>query len=77
MSQRPIAPAAAQHRCPLCGGPNACVPAARGHFDAPCWCRAASFPPALLVRIPQAQRGVACVCAACAGAAAARPAAAP
>ena len=58
--------ASAQPLCPLCGGPNACVPAACGHFGAPCWCRDVMLPPALHARVPQAARGVACVCAACA-----------
>ena len=51
--------------CPLCGGPNACAPAACGSFDAPCWCRDADFPDTLLARIPPEQRGTACVCPAC------------
>jgi hypothetical protein len=62
-------PAIAQPMCPLCGGRNACVPAACGHFDAPCWCRDLAFAPEVLARIPLAQRGVACVCATCATAA--------
>ena len=53
-------------RCPLCGGPNDCVPAACGRFDVDCWCRAARFSPELLARIPAAQQGQACVCATCA-----------
>ena len=57
-------------RCPLCGGANACAPAASGRFDEPCWCRTATFPAALLARIPAPLRDVACVCAACATAAA-------
>jgi hypothetical protein len=61
------AQAAAQAHCPLCGGPNACVPAACGHFDSPCWCRDVVFSPVVLARVPASQRGVACVCAACAG----------
>lgn len=54
--------------CPLCGGPNACVPAACGRFDVGCWCRDASFAPELLARVPAVSRGLACVCAACAAA---------
>jgi len=61
--------------CPLCGGTNACVAAASGRFDEPCWCQAATFSPALLARVPEPLRGVACVCAACAALAAASPAA--
>ena len=56
--------------CPLCGGPNACVPAACGTFDRPCWCESAVFDAALLARVPAAERGRACVCADCVAAAA-------
>jgi hypothetical protein len=52
--------------CPLCGNANACAPAASGRFDEPCWCQAATFPAALLARVPEPLRGVACVCASCA-----------
>jgi hypothetical protein len=31
-----------------------------------CWCVAASFPPGLLARVPEADRAVTCICAACA-----------
>jgi len=62
-------------RCPLCGGANGCVPARSGRFDAPCWCRDATFSAALLARVPEPLRDVACVCAACAAAAAPRAAA--
>jgi hypothetical protein len=54
--------------CPLCGSANACAPARSGRFDEPCWCRAATFSAALLARVPEPLRGVACVCAACAAA---------
>ena len=57
--------------CPLCGGANACAPAQSGRFDEPCWCQAATFSAALLARIPEPLRNVACVCAACAAASAA------
>lgn len=60
--------------CPLCSGANACVPASSGRFDRPCWCEAASFDAALLERVPPALRGIACVCARCAGADAPSPA---
>ena len=53
-------------RCPLCGGPNGCVPAATGRFDVPCWCASATFSERLLARVPAEQRGVSCICAACA-----------
>ena len=66
MSPRAEFPARPAHDCPLCGGPNGCVPARCGHFDAPCWCRAASFSADLLARVPVAQRGLVCICAGCA-----------
>ena len=52
--------------CPLCGGPNGCAPAASGSFDTPCWCTATPIDPAVLARIPEAQRNLACVCRQCA-----------
>jgi len=52
-------------RCPLCGAPNACA-LARGETPAEaCWCRAERFSEALLARVPEAARGVACICRAC------------
>jgi len=51
-------------RCPLCGGPNACAPAASGTFETPCWCADARFAPALLAALPRGGEA-ACVCAAC------------
>jgi Cysteine-rich CWC len=59
---RPVA----QLACPLCGAPNGCVPARCGSFAAACWCREASFGAELLARVPAGQRGLACICAACA-----------
>jgi hypothetical protein len=53
--------------CPLCGGPNACVPATSGSFGQPCWCESATFSPTLLERVPAGLRGLACICARCAG----------
>lgn len=52
--------------CPLCGGPNGCAPAASGSFDTPCWCTTTPIDPAVLARIPEAQRHQACVCRNCA-----------
>lgn len=60
-----------QH-CPLCGQPNQCAMEAEratGIRQPACWCIQASFAPSLLARIPEAARGKACVCAACAAAA--------
>ncbi|WP_448254995.1 cysteine-rich CWC family protein [Ottowia oryzae] len=62
-------------RCPLCGGPNGCAMAPAGadpQAAAACWCMAASFPPALLEKVPAAARRRACICARCAAQAAAR-----
>lgn len=61
-------------RCPLCGGPNACAPAACGRFDVDCWCRDVHFSAALLARVPSSARGKACICARCAGGAHTQPA---
>lgn len=53
------------HECPLCGGPNACAVAQSGSFDTPCWCRDVALPPDLLARLPEEQRGQACICQDC------------
>ena len=53
--------------CPACGGPNGCVPARTGSFDARCWCADVSIDKAALERLSDADRGRACLCAACAG----------
>jgi hypothetical protein len=53
------------HTCPLCNGPNACAPARSGSLDTPCWCTQRVIDRSVLARIPDAQRGQACVCAAC------------
>ena len=52
--------------CPLCGGPNGCAPAVSGSFDSPCWCTTLRIPAEVLARVPAAQRGLACICRACA-----------
>jgi hypothetical protein len=52
--------------CPLCGGPNGCIPAAGGSFDMPCWCAGVTVDPAALARVPEDARGRACLCRACA-----------
>ncbi|MEY4765554.1 MAG: hypothetical protein RI907_2227 [Pseudomonadota bacterium] len=54
------------HTCPLCGGPNTCAPAASGDLQTPCWCRVVKFTPELLAKVPEAQKGKACICEACA-----------
>lgn len=62
-------PAFNPQNCPLCGQPNQCameVQAATGIQQPPCWCTQAQFSADLLNKIPEAARGVACLCAACA-----------
>jgi len=54
--------------CPLCGDSNACAPAASGSLQTPCWCRVVDVGPEALDRLPEAQRGAACLCARCLGA---------
>ena len=54
--------------CPLCGGPNACACVKTGRTDAPCWCTDVTFSQSLLDQVPDALKGRACVCAACAAA---------
>ncbi|CAG0977390.1 hypothetical protein BURK1_01557 [Burkholderiales bacterium] len=51
-------------RCPRCGAPNVCVMAA-GRPDEPCWCTSVTVSEALIDALPEAARGVACLCAAC------------
>ncbi len=51
--------------CPLCGKPNRCAMAE----DQPvtqCWCASAIFTPEVLEAIPVEDRGVRCICPACA-----------
>ncbi len=55
--------------CPLCGGANDCAAASSGSVDTPCWCRASGFSAQLIARVPEAQRGLACICQRCAAAA--------
>lgn len=38
---------------------------AAGRPDEPCWCTQVSIPEALIASLPEAARGVACLCAAC------------
>ncbi|WP_367186443.1 cysteine-rich CWC family protein [Rhodoferax sp.] len=55
--------------CPLCGQPNQCameVQLATGIAQPPCWCTQTQFSQDLLNKVPEAARGKACVCAACA-----------
>jgi Cysteine-rich CWC len=51
--------------CPVCASPNGCVPAACGTFDGACWCASVTIDAAALARVPDGDRGAACLCAAC------------
>jgi len=51
-------------RCPRCGAPNACTMAA-GKPSERCWCTDVVVPVDLIDALPEAARGVACLCAAC------------
>ncbi|WP_425466740.1 cysteine-rich CWC family protein [Pigmentiphaga humi] len=51
--------------CPLCNGPNGCVPAIKGRLDVDCWCRRETFPPRLLERAAANPSHFACVCMPC------------
>lgn len=62
----PRAAPLAEHRCPLCGGPNGCAAAASGSFRTPCWCSGVVFSPQALAAVPEAARGRACLCRGCA-----------
>ena len=54
-------------RCPLCGAANECgVAAGKGV----CWCFSVQMPEAALAAVPEAERMQACICEACAAAAA-------
>jgi hypothetical protein len=64
-------PQASAAVCPLCGGPNECGAAAN---QATCWCFTVVIPGHVVARVPDDQRGRACVCARCAAAPASPPA---
>ncbi|WP_052571915.1 cysteine-rich CWC family protein [Geothrix fermentans] len=57
---------AQRQTCPLCGGPNGCVPSACGNLEAPCWCTTVTFNPVSLARVPEELRNVVCLCRRCA-----------
>lgn len=59
-------------RCPLCGQANHCLNLGAQDSARRCWCYdpALRFPPALLARVAPPLRGKACICQACARAAA-------
>ena len=52
-------------RCPLCGGPNACQLCTADAYKGPCWCERMDLPAALLARVPDEQRRLACICRSC------------
>lgn len=52
--------------CPLCGQANECKLCSHTPSKGPCWCEAEEIPAALLASVPEAQRGRACICRACA-----------
>ncbi|WP_298932505.1 cysteine-rich CWC family protein [uncultured Ramlibacter sp.] len=63
------APVTDPRHCPLCGQANGCaMEAARvtGQEQPPCWCMQVDFQRAVLLQIPSAARGLACICRACA-----------
>jgi hypothetical protein len=49
--------------CPLCRQPNQCGAAAG---EATCWCYSTAVPKEVLDRVPEAEKGAACVCRNCA-----------
>ena len=52
--------------CPLCGNNNRCAPAQAGSFEVDCWCMHTPVSRDALARLPDAERGKACICPACA-----------
>ena len=51
-------------RCPLCGQSNQCAIEA-GQPAAGCWCMGTPVDPATLAAVPDAARGLACLCPRC------------
>ncbi|MBK9444272.1 MAG: cysteine-rich CWC family protein [Comamonadaceae bacterium] len=63
-----LSPSFPPQHCPLCGQPNQCameIARSTGAEPGPCWCARTTFSAELLNQIPEAARGVACLCAAC------------
>ncbi|MBN1959335.1 MAG: cysteine-rich CWC family protein [Deltaproteobacteria bacterium] len=56
-------PAYSPDICPLYGGPNHC---GKADGKSSCWCFNTSIPQEVLARVPDAARGVTCICEACA-----------
>ncbi|RLQ21401.1 hypothetical protein DWB85_12815 [Seongchinamella sediminis] len=51
-------------KCPLCGHHNQCATAA-GKAPESCWCMTVELSAAALAAVPEAERGVRCICPAC------------
>jgi len=55
-----------KEHCPLCGGLNQCLSGIPlSCREGPCWCRAETFPAALLAQLPEDERNVRCICQNC------------
>lgn len=54
-------------RCPLCGEVNVCAQVVTENSERGqnCWCMQEKVPPALLEKLPESHRNLACVCQAC------------
>lgn len=50
--------------CPICNNDNSCGNIA-GKAHGTCWCSQAFFPEAIFARVPEDQRGQACICQTC------------
>ncbi|WP_434802523.1 cysteine-rich CWC family protein [Paracidovorax avenae] len=59
-------------RCPLCGQSNQCAIEA-GQPAESCWCMDTLVKPAALAAVPEAARGMACLCPRCAAGAGTSP----
>jgi len=51
--------------CPICGGANECRIANGCLYKGPCWCEAASIPPAVVRHLAEIQLEAACLCHRC------------
>jgi hypothetical protein len=52
--------------CPRCGADNDCAVARSGRIDTPCWCAGIVIARDVVDGLPEALRGVACLCRRCA-----------
>lgn len=57
----------ADQRCPLCGEVNLCAKISCEQDTFTCWCADPDikFPPSLLDKIPEASKGIHCICKSC------------